>query len=311
MASASAVPSRSAVLGSTDLVSRCIEFVPDCLVPATLVSRAFRTTTEAMLERSLAFVRDHGERVLKSIVICESAKAKWEAEYDHFYVGGEFAFERFTVYRELPKDARAAFEFAWIAAPGQAMTEVIQWEKVARHRWLSLFGDDYKKFWQDDAHAVASFERAYRYFAASPQFDSDDLNDFSVAFIDMMFDWWHKQSIEDDDFEMLYNGVERHVMKRWSDPRLKVSFLFGPVVAYCVNEFCWEHYSKSDCDAHMRRLCNDLDGDMGGYTSEKAASFRAAYAKMMSTVTVYDDDDDWDEEIALKFAFYAVLQEYL
>ena len=99
-------------------------------------------------------------------------------------------------------------------------------------------------------------------------------------------------------------------MKRWSDPRLKVSFLFGPVqqavVAYLVNELYAQHSSKSDCDARMRRLCNDLDG---GYTSEKAASFRAAYDKMMSTVTV-DDDDEWDEKIALRFAFFAVLQEY-
>ena len=111
----------AAVLDSPDLMARCLEYVPDYFPEFAAVSRTFRTNAAQKLQRALTFVREKGERALGSIEVSESAREAFE-EWDQgdscCTMGGEFAFENWTVRRELPKDALALFRFAWRVAPG-------------------------------------------------------------------------------------------------------------------------------------------------------------------------------------------------
>mmetsp|Transcript_28948 Transcript_28948/g.95790 ORF Transcript_28948/g.95790 Transcript_28948/m.95790 type:complete len:315 (-) Transcript_28948:797-1741(-) len=226
------------VFGSTDSLSRCLEFLPDAFEDVTAVSRFFRSTTTALLERSLDFVRDHGEHVLDSIVISESARVEWEKSDEYYYEkdssGGCYLLENRTVHRELPKDALAAFKYAWIVAPGEAMAHVVLWNsEIARHRWLWLVECGHHS--PKDRHGrdpmervVASFERPFRTVAAYID-DSKVCLGVSREMLEMFGNWWVKCGIVNEWDEILHQGFMAHVTGIWADARLAVSFLLGPV----------------------------------------------------------------------------------
>ena len=187
----------AAVLDSPDLMARCLEYVPDYFPEFAAVSRTFRTNAAQKLQRALNFVREKGERALGSIEVSESAREafeEWDRGGSSWSMGGEFAFENWTVRRELPKDALEVFRFAWVVAPGETMSSVGRWEKVARLRWCILL--EYYT-WGKDRHGledyeriVASFEHAYRHMAA--RVGPDDLETFGNGLVDMYEDFRYK-----------------------------------------------------------------------------------------------------------------------
>ena len=239
------------------------------------VSPAFRTTAAQKLARALAFVREKGEGVLGSIVISESAKAEFEEEDEKYRLswrmGGELMIDNWTVRREVSKDVFAIFRFAWIVAPGEAMTAVAQWEEKARLRWLYLVDDDYR----DHASHVASFEPAYRYMAA--RVGPEDLFSFSRGLVDMYDDFIYKKSINDD------YGILPRILGRWSDSRLKLSFVFGYLEAFChPPNYVWSRdprdlRTKAMIDEEVDIICEDR-------SLKDAEGFRKAYDEMLSTV---------------------------
>ena len=295
----------AAVLDSPDLMARCLEYVPDSFPEFAAVSRTFRATAAQKLQRALTFVREKGERALGSIEVSESTREAFE-EWDQgdscCTMGGEFAFENWTVRRELPKDVLALFRFAWGVAPGETMSVVGRWEKVARLRWCILL--EYYS-WGKDRHGLsdhkriaASFEYAYRYMAA--RVGPDDLGTFGNGLVEMYEDFRYKCAVNDEE------GTEPQVLGLWSDSRLKVSFVFGVLAR--VRRYHMgprEPHTRAITKEHADKICEDFrrhDYDFANWNWHKrteeqtnrmkakgkkdAEAFRQAYDEMISTVLV-------------------------
>ena len=308
MESAAAVPetrgtASRAVLDSPDLMARCLEYVPDYFPEFAAVSRTFRTNAAQKLQRALTFVREKGERALGSIEVSESAREAFE-EWDQgdscCTMGGEFAFENWTVRRELPKDVLALFRFAWRVAPGETMSVVGRWGKVARLRWCILL--EYYS-WGKDRHGlrdyeriVASFEYAYRYMAA--RVGPDDLGTFGNGLVEMYENYRYECAVNDEE------GTEPHVLELWSDSRLKVSFVFG--VLADVRRYHMgprEPHTRAITKEHADAICHSYEQPYISYEKMKtmteeqknrikakgkkdAEAFRQAYDEMISTILV-------------------------
>ena len=293
------VSPRSAVgdlLVTADMPSRCVECAPELYARTKLVSRAFRTNAARMLERSLDFVRDHGERVLKDVVI---PKEEWDANFENEVLSdGGAAYLEAILYsflvREVSNDALTNFKLAWTFAGGEAMTAAIEWEDHARNRFLILVARGPDKG-REEAHIVASFERAYGYLAA--RVDARDLLRYCDDFLQTLLGWWVRNG-EEVTQAIAWRFVVPLALELWSDSRLKVSFIFGPLAQSCHQFNAPEYpFTKSSCDTAAMNACESLShGD-----SERSAAFRLAYDDMMSTVTMADDDV-WDPRIALAYA---------
>ena len=231
------------------------------------VSRAFRTTAAQKLARALAFVREKGEGVLGSIVIPEGAEEELS--------GYGLSIDSMAVIRGISKEVSAAFHFAWTVAPGEAMITVGQWEEVARNRWLVLV-DDYD-YCINEARISLSFEHAYRHMVA--HVGRDDVLAFSKGLVDMYDDFYIRHSIQDE------HGICLPVCQQWSDSRLKVSFIFGPL-SYWLDL----GYTKVEMNQTLNDFCDEEYGYNEYLNKTEAESFRKAYDEMLSTVVAEFQD---------------------
>ena len=229
------------------------------------VSRAFRTTAAQKLARALAFVREKGEGVLGSIVISESDEEELS--------GYGLDIDSMAVIRGVSKEVSAAFHFAWIVAPGEAMITVGQWEEVARNRWLVLVDD----YCINEARIAASFEHAYRHMVA--HVGRGDVLAFSKGLVDMYDDFYRRHSIQDE------HGICLPVCRQWSDSRLKVSFIFGPL-SYWLDL----GYTKVEINRTLNDFCDEEYGCNEYLNKTEAESFRKAYDEMLSTVVAEFED---------------------
>ena len=315
MASAAAVPetrgtASRAVLDSPDLMSRCLEYVPDYYPEVAAVSRTFRATAAQKLQRALTFVREKGERTL-GFAISESAKAAFDEANVNYHMsssyGGEHAMENWVVKRELSEDAVAMFRFAWVAAPGETMSVVGRWGELARNRfliqvedgdWNTLFFRKENGRWTDkDRHGldnyariVASFEGAYRFMAA--RVGSDDLLRFSKGLEEMYSDFHVKNGCMVTWSELLFDGLQDSILAQWSDPRLMVSFIFGPIADITEDESdCLS--TKSDCKHIIDYMCEDKP--------KHADAFRQAYEDMMTITKEYEACESWFPQYGLEY----------
>ena len=278
-------------------MARCLEFVPDYFPEFAAVSRTFRATAAEKLQRALTFVRESGEGVLESILVSESA-TELEAfeESDHGFdssrMGGEHAFENWTVWREVPKDALALFRFSWVVAPGETITAVGDWNEIARLRWCMLVEvyDGFRKERRgrcDHDRLVVSFEHAYRFMAARS--DAYDLLMFGRRLVEMYDDYMYKSAVYDDE------GISTPVLRLWSDSRLVVSFIYGPTVDVTQYSFA---ETKAECDETADDFSDSCRTD----------TFRQAYNEMMSPLKM-KDEDDWDPEYACEYACRVAVEE--
>ena len=316
MASAAAVPetrgtASRAVLDSPDLMSRCLEYVPDYYPEVAAVSRTFRATAAQKLQRALTFVREKGERTL-GFAISESAKAAFDEANVNYHMsssyGGEHAMENWVVKRELSEDAVAMFRFAWVAAPGETMSAVGRWGQVARYRFLIQVEDSYwntlyfrnenGRWTSKDRHGrssyartVASFEGAYRFMAA--RVGSDDLLRFSKGLAEIYYDFHVKNGVMAGWTELLLDGLLDSILAQWSDPRLMVSFIFGPIADIAYFESDDELSNKYDCKRFIDYMCQKKP--------KHADAFRQAYEDMMTITEEYEASESWFPEHGLEY----------